>query len=256
MKKVVRLTENNLVRLIKKIIKEQESGADPQDPAHDFSTVEKVLVPRGYYNDTSKLKVMGVEDIRGEWGGTNDVMVVRYYSPVHPESKKQGYVVELIINGVSKKKWGNEVNMYEVLNEVDKYQTKLKSAQLDVLLKKAFKEGRIGKKRGGAFADYYKVFENMDNFLKGKHTPEEIDNQSNIASKMLANIEDDKNLTEDELNALYSIGLGLLERSLELYHIDTDLEEREKDLVSHYNKMIKYYRDNYGYGKPNRNPKH
>lgn len=104
----------------KKPLNEQmENGVDPQDPAHHFGTVEKALIPKGFKKDISMLKAMGSEDLIN--GGGHGGIIVRYYSPVHPESKKKGYVVELIVNNVSKKKWGNGVNMYEVIKEVEKY---------------------------------------------------------------------------------------------------------------------------------------
>ena len=119
MKKIIRLTESDLTRIVRRVIQEQEGGNDPQDPTHHFDTVEKALIPKGFKKNISMLKSMGSEDLI--YGGSHGGIIVRYYSPVHPESKKKGYVVELIVNNASKKKWGNGANMYEVIKEVEKY---------------------------------------------------------------------------------------------------------------------------------------
>lgn len=119
MKKIIKLTENDLARIVKRVISEMETGTDPQDPAHHFDTVEKALIPKGFKRNASMLKPMGVLDLNN--GSGHGGIIVRYYSPAHPESKKKGYVVELIVNNASKKKWGQGANMYEVIKEVEKY---------------------------------------------------------------------------------------------------------------------------------------
>lgn len=138
MKKIIKLTENDLACIVKRVISEMETGTDPQDPAHHFDTVEKALIPKGFKRNASMLKPMGVLDLNN--GSGHGGIIVRYYSPAHPESKKKGYVVELIVNNASKKKWGQGANMYEVIKEVEKY-LKPQGVNESRMLKRLLNEG-------------------------------------------------------------------------------------------------------------------
>jgi|TARA_R110000868_G_scaffold4895_10_gene30493 hypothetical protein len=117
MKRIVRLTESDLARIVKRVISEK---MDPQDPAKHFDTVENVLIPNGFKKDISSSKTMGIVDLIK--GSDHNGIIVRYYSPYHTKSKEQGYVVDLIVDNVSKKTWTrDDVNMYDVIKEVKKY---------------------------------------------------------------------------------------------------------------------------------------
>jgi len=121
MRKVVRLTESDLVRIVKRVISEQEGGQDPQDPKTHFDTVIKFLTPKGFKQDNSMAKSMGVIQLsKGDINGHKGI-IVRYNSPMHQLSNKK-QVVELIVNNKLIKSWNqSNVNMYDVVNTVKNY---------------------------------------------------------------------------------------------------------------------------------------
>jgi len=118
MKKIVRLTESDLVRIVKRVVSEQN---DPQDPSTHFGTVEKALIPKGFKTDSSMVKLVGSIDLtKGDTSGHKGI-IVRYNSPLHQLSSKKN-VVELIVNNKLIKSWNqSNVNMYDVIKTVEKY---------------------------------------------------------------------------------------------------------------------------------------
>lgn len=121
MKKVIRLTESDLVRIVKRVIREQEGGLDPQDPSTHFDTVIKALTPKGFKKDTSMTKSMGVIQLTKGDVDSHKGILVRYNSPMHQLSNKKN-VVELIVNNKLVKSWSpSNANMYDVIKSVEKY---------------------------------------------------------------------------------------------------------------------------------------
>lgn len=130
MKKVIRLTESDLVRIVKRVIREQEGGLDPQDPSTHFDTVIKALTPKGFKKDTSMTKSMGVIQLTKGDVDSHKGILVRYNSPMHQLSNKKN-VVELIVNNKLVKSWSpSNANMYDVIKSVEKYFNRVVSEQL------------------------------------------------------------------------------------------------------------------------------
>jgi len=123
MKKIIRLTESDLARIVKRVINEEmKGGVDSEDPKSHFDTVINELKSKGFKTDDSMARTMGVIDLTNTTPSSHRGIIVRYCSPYHPENKKNNNpVVELIVNNTSKKKWFGGANMYEVIKEVKKY---------------------------------------------------------------------------------------------------------------------------------------
>jgi hypothetical protein len=124
MARIVRLTEQDLARIVRQVISEQmEGGTDPQDPKSHFDTVIKSLTSKGFKKDDSMLRTMGVTTLTNSKNvdGSKGV-VVRYINPAHEYSKKAGYLIQIIVNGNVVKTWkpGN-VNMYNVIKVIEGY---------------------------------------------------------------------------------------------------------------------------------------
>jgi hypothetical protein len=124
MSKIIRLTEADLTRIVRRVISEQmEGGVDPQDPKSHFDTVIKALSSKGFKKDDSMLRTMGVTTLTNSKDGHSGI-IVRYINPAHEYSKKAGYLIQLMVNNKLVKTWkpGN-VNMYDVIRAVESYLT-------------------------------------------------------------------------------------------------------------------------------------
>jgi hypothetical protein len=94
MKKVIRLTESDLMRIVKRVINEEVAGVNTQDPISYFDKIIKHFKMKGFRVDTSKVQSMGtITLIKNYQNKTN--LTITLVSPSHPYSKTAGYVVRL-----------------------------------------------------------------------------------------------------------------------------------------------------------------
>ena len=133
MKRIIKLTESDLARIVQRVISEEnntigvEGKNDPQDLNSHFQYVEKKLIPRGFKKDTSMAKTMGTITLSKEGQGgvdQNGVMLI-YVSPSHPYSKNASYVIRLVASKNGKKivakDWKSSPDLEEVLSLTQKY---------------------------------------------------------------------------------------------------------------------------------------
>jgi hypothetical protein len=121
MKKVVRLTESDLARIVKRVLREQmEGGPDYGDPKTHFDTVEKALIPKGFKKTVWTPKTYGVIDLTKSPGGHKGI-IVRYINPAGNYFKEVGYVIQILKDNVYVKQWKPEdrFNMYDVIKFVE-----------------------------------------------------------------------------------------------------------------------------------------
>ena len=127
MGRIIRLTEQDLARIVRRVI--NEKAGEVKDPKTHFDTVINALVPMGFTK--SENPNMGVTQVfkDGKGGGDANGIYVNYVFPGHEYSKEAGYVVSLIVTQNKKelysKKWkvGQVINMNDIVSLVKKYNT-------------------------------------------------------------------------------------------------------------------------------------
>lgn len=123
MRRTVRLTEQDLTRLVRRVIREVK------DPKTHFDTVINALVPMGFTK--SEYPTLGTTTVfkDGKGGGDVNGIYITYIFPGHEYSKKAGFVVSLSVVKNSKNlyymKWksGKVINMNDIVALVKKYKT-------------------------------------------------------------------------------------------------------------------------------------
>ena len=127
MARIIRLTESDLTRLVRRVIREQEDGV--KDPKTHFDTVINALVPMGFTK--SEYPNIGATMVfkDGKGGGDVNGIYINYIFPGHEHSKEAGFVVSLNVSKNGKelysKKWkrGEVINMNDIVALVKKYNT-------------------------------------------------------------------------------------------------------------------------------------
>ena len=127
MEKIVRLTESDLVRIVRRVINEE--AGDVKDPKTHFDTVINALVPMGFTKSEYRNNGVTMVFKDGKGGGDVNGIYVNYVFPGHEYSKEAGYVVSLRVTQNKKvlysKKWksGEVINMNDIVALVKKYNT-------------------------------------------------------------------------------------------------------------------------------------
>ena len=127
MKRIIRLTEQDLARIVRRVI--NEKAGDVKDPKTHFDTVINALVPMGFTKSEYPNNGVTLVFKDGNGGGDVNGIYVNYVFPGHEYSKTAGYVVSLSVNKNKKelysKKWksGEVINMNDIVALVKKYNT-------------------------------------------------------------------------------------------------------------------------------------
>ena len=173
-KKVVRLTESDLVNIIKRVIKEEEHFISQRSGNWMKNDRRNYLRPSDDFDDEEEF-----DDFD------------KYNERFPTDIKDNPFRMNMGINDPD-----------EIYNDAKRGFDSFGPHRI-----------RTRKKRGEGFEIYYGVFKNMENLLsRGKETPEQIEDHIEMANEILDSISRDKNLTNDEVKGLNKIGSDLLRR--------------------------------------------